>query len=82
MVVSFLPGGSGYRDLWQSISSGRRDQKDPILDLDSFVLSAPDGFLGGEVVVSPVLSDVSAFLGDQLSPSRIWVQRAVARGWC
>ena len=31
-------------------------------------------------MVSPVLSGVSALLGDQLSPGGIWVQRSVAQG--
>lgn len=33
-----------------------------------------------EVVVSPVLSDVTALLGGQLSPGENWVQRAVVHG--
>lgn len=33
-----------------------------------------------EVVVSPVMSDVTALLGGQLSPGENWVQRAVVHG--
>jgi hypothetical protein len=47
--------------------------------LGSCVLRALDRSLGVEVVVLPVFTGVSALLGDQLSPSGIWVWNTVAQ---
>ena len=51
----------------------------PRLLLGSCVLRAPGRSLGAEVVVLPVLTGVSALLGDQLSPSNIYVWSTMAQ---
>jgi hypothetical protein len=60
----------GYGELWHRISSRCRMNLEgscPWLQVDSSVLRALAWSLGAEVVSIPVLTGVSAFLGDQLS---------------
>lgn len=66
----------GYGELWHMVSSWRRQKPEgtcPRLLLSSCVLRSLGGSFGTEVVVLPVLTDMSALLGDQLSPSSIWL---------
>jgi len=49
------------------------------LFLLSFILRASGGSLRAEVVVLPVLSGVSALLGEKSSPWEILAQRAMAQ---
>ena len=50
-----------------------------MLLLGSCVLRALGGFLGAYMVVLSMLTGLSEFWGDQLSPDGIWVWRAVAQ---
>jgi hypothetical protein len=70
-----------YGELWHRVSSGMKMETGMILSQAApCVLRAPGGSLGAEMLVSPVLSGVSALIGDQLSLGRTWVWRAVAQG--
>jgi hypothetical protein len=71
-----------YAVLWNRISSWcSRKQKGscPKLLLSSCVLRAPVRSLGAEVVVLPVLTGMSTFMRDQLSPGHTWVWSTVAQ---
>jgi hypothetical protein len=81
--TSSLPVGFGYGELWHRVISRHRWKPEvscPRLLLGSCVLKALGRSLGANVVFLPVLSGVSALLGDQLSPGQIWVWRTVAQG--
>ena len=81
--TSSLQEEFAYGELWYRVSSGYRLKLEEFcvrLLLGSCVLRALGGSLGTEVVIIPMLSGVSALLGDQLSPGMIWVWRAIAQG--
>ena len=69
--TSSLQEEFGYGALWHRISSGHRQQLKgscPRLLLGSCVMRVPGRSLCAEVVVLPVLTDLSTLLGDELSP--------------
>ena len=78
----------GYGELWLSVSSRAYTETINILSLAIPCCLCPDGFgrvslgpeISAEVVVLPVLTGVSALLGDQLFPCGNCVWRAVSQG--
>ena len=61
--------------VWRAVAQGQllvadRNRKDPV-PLAPWFLRAPGRSLGAEVVVLPVLTGLSALLGDLLSPGDI-----------
>jgi hypothetical protein len=78
--TSFLLEVFGYGELWNKIISEYRwtpEGSCPRLLLGSCFPRAAGRFLRTEAVVFPVVTGMSTLQGYQLSPSGIWVWRAV-----
>ena len=69
----------GMESCSTELALGRRRIQEGSCPRLSYVLRVPGGSLGAEVVVLPVLTGVSALLGDQLSPEGIGVRHTVSQ---